>query len=53
MSRYFETREINVFYDKVQALAEVSVAMDEGEIVSVVGANGAAQDDDAARGGRT
>ena len=41
MSRYFETREINVFYDKVQALAEVSVAMDEGEIVSVVGANGA------------
>ena len=41
MNRYFETRQINVFYDKVQALAEVSVAMDEGEIVSVVGANGA------------
>ena len=41
MSRYFETREINVFYDMVQALTEVSVGMDEGEIVSVVGANGA------------
>ncbi len=41
MSRYFETRGINVFYERVQALAEVSVAMDEGEIVSVVGANGA------------
>ena len=41
MSRYFETRKINVFYEKVQALTEVSVAMDDGEIVAVVGANGA------------
>ena len=41
MSRYFETQEIDVFYDKVQALAGVSIAMDEGEVISVVGANGA------------
>ena len=39
MSRYFETREINVFYDKVQALAEVSVAMDEGETSGVLRSN--------------
>jgi len=36
-----EVNSINVFYAKVQALWDVSLKVDEGEMVAVVGANGA------------
>jgi branched-chain amino acid transport system ATP-binding protein len=32
---------VSTFYDKVQALREISLDVDDGEIVSVIGANGA------------
>ena len=38
---YFELRNVSVRYDKVQALRNVSLAMEEGEIVALIGANGA------------
>ena len=36
-----EVSNLNVFYGKSQALREVSLKVDEGEIVALVGANGA------------
>ena len=36
-----ELRGVNVLYGAVQALREVSVRVDEGEIVTLIGANGA------------
>ncbi|WP_306548227.1 ABC transporter ATP-binding protein [Desulfobulbus sp.] len=36
-----ELRGIDVFYDKIQALHEVSLAIQPGEIVALIGANGA------------
>jgi branched-chain amino acid transport system ATP-binding protein len=36
-----EVCNINTFYDKMQALWDVSLTIDEGEIVALVGANGA------------
>ena len=36
-----ELRGVNVFYGAVQALREVSLRVDEGEIVTLIGANGA------------
>ena len=38
---YFECRDISVHYDKVQALDGVSLALDQGEVVALIGANGA------------
>lgn len=40
MSHYFETREIRVCYDQVVAVHNVSIHMDEGETISLIGANG-------------
>ena len=39
--RYFEARNLTVNYDKVSAVRDVSIAFDEGEIVTLIGANGA------------
>jgi branched-chain amino acid transport system ATP-binding protein len=36
-----DVRGVSVHYGRVQALAEVSIAVDRGEIVALVGANGA------------
>jgi branched-chain amino acid transport system ATP-binding protein len=36
-----EVENINVFYDKVQALFNVSLKVGENEIISIIGANGA------------
>jgi branched-chain amino acid transport system ATP-binding protein len=38
---YFELRSISVHYDKVQALKDVSIYLEQGEIVALIGANGA------------
>ena len=42
-----ELEDVHVHYGKVEALKGVSVTVDEGEIVTLIGANGAGQDDDA------
>ncbi|MFB6172359.1 MAG: ABC transporter ATP-binding protein [Haloarculaceae archaeon] len=39
--RLFEVHDLDVHYDRVQALDGVSIAVDSGEIVSVIGPNGA------------
>ncbi|MDP9251299.1 MAG: ATP-binding cassette domain-containing protein, partial [Chloroflexota bacterium] len=36
-----EVHEISAFYGNIQALREVSLSVDEGEIVTLIGANGA------------
>ena len=36
-----QVSDLNVFYGKLQALRDVSIRVDEGEIVALVGANGA------------
>ncbi len=41
MTAYFSIHRIDVHYDKVHALADVSLEVDAGDIVAVVGANGA------------
>jgi branched-chain amino acid transport system ATP-binding protein len=38
---FFEVRDLDVYYDRVQALDGVSISVDKGEIVSVIGPNGA------------
>ena len=38
---YFEFRNISIHYDKVQALKNVSIYLEQGEIVALIGANGA------------
>ena len=38
---YFETKAISVNYDHVRAVREVSIAMDQGETIALIGANGA------------
>jgi branched-chain amino acid transport system ATP-binding protein len=38
---YFQLRNISVYYDKVQALDSVSLALEKSEIVALIGANGA------------
>jgi branched-chain amino acid transport system ATP-binding protein len=38
---YFACRDLSVRYDKVQALSGVSLALEEGEVVALIGANGA------------
>ncbi|WP_108662487.1 ABC transporter ATP-binding protein [Acuticoccus kandeliae] len=39
--RYFEAQNLTVTYDKVSALRDVSIAFDQGQIISLIGANGA------------
>lgn len=41
MSKILEVNEINVFYDKIHAIKDISFHIKEGEIVSFIGANGA------------
>ena len=41
MSKILEVNEINVFYDKIHAIKDISFYIKEGEIVSFIGANGA------------
>lgn len=36
-----QVKEINVYYGAIQALRDVSLSVDEGEIVSIIGSNGA------------
>jgi len=38
---YFELKNISVHYDKVQALENVTMQLEQGEIVALIGANGA------------
>ena len=40
MTSYFETRNIEVRYDRVLAVRDVSLHMKEGETISLIGANG-------------
>lgn len=41
MSRLLEAHNINAQYGKVLAVSDVSLAMDQGQVVTVIGANGA------------
>jgi branched-chain amino acid transport system ATP-binding protein len=38
---YFELKNVSIHYDKVQALQDVSISLEQGEIVALIGANGA------------
>ena len=38
---YFELKNVSIHYDKVQALKNVSIYLEQGEIVALIGANGA------------
>ena len=38
---YFEAKEISVDYDRVRAVRGITIAMEEGETVALIGANGA------------
>ena len=38
---YFELKNIHVAYDRVRALSDVSISMEEGETIALIGANGA------------
>ena len=35
MSSYFEARNLDVYYDKVKALSDVSMVLGEGDIVAI------------------
>ena len=39
--KILETKNLNAFYGDFQALFEVSIDLFEGEIISIIGANGA------------
>jgi branched-chain amino acid transport system ATP-binding protein len=41
LSAYFEMREVSVRYDKVRALRQVSLQLEPGQIVALIGTNGA------------
>jgi branched-chain amino acid transport system ATP-binding protein len=41
VSAYLSVQDIDVYYDKVRALADVSLHLNQGEIVALIGANGA------------
>lgn len=40
-ARYFEARGLTVSYDKVVAVRDVSIGVDQGRVISLIGANGA------------
>ncbi|MDR3211502.1 MAG: ABC transporter ATP-binding protein [Planctomycetota bacterium] len=40
MTNYFETKRIEVRYDRVLAVSNVSIHMQEGETIALIGANG-------------
>ena len=42
-----EVEDIHVHYGKIEALKGISLEVDEGEIVTLIGANGGGQDHDA------
>jgi branched-chain amino acid transport system ATP-binding protein len=48
---YFELKNISVHYDKVQALENVTMQLEQGEIVALIGANGAGKTNDTATTG--
>ncbi len=41
MTTYFEARGLDVYYEKVKALSEVSMVLGEGDLIAVIGTNGA------------
>ena len=41
MTTYFEARGLDVYYEKVKALSDVSMVLGEGDIIAVIGTNGA------------
>ena len=41
MSAYFEMQDVSVRYDKVRALRHVSLRLEQGQIVCLIGTNGA------------
>ena len=41
MNRFFSMHDVSVRYDQVQAIDRVSIDLDAGEIVALIGANGA------------
>lgn len=41
MTAYFEVKNVDVFYERIQALSNVSMSLAEGDIVAVIGTNGA------------
>jgi len=41
MTKFLDVHEINAFYGDIQALRDVSLKVNEGEIVALIGANGA------------
>ena len=41
MTTYFDARNIVVYYDRVMALKGISLSLQKGEIVTLIGANGA------------
>jgi branched-chain amino acid transport system ATP-binding protein len=41
MTTYFEAKNIVVYYDRVMALKGISLSLQKGEIVTLIGANGA------------
>ncbi|MDH3663960.1 MAG: ABC transporter ATP-binding protein [Alphaproteobacteria bacterium] len=41
MTKYFEARSINVHHGQVAAVRDLSMSMDEGEIIALIGGNGA------------
>lgn len=41
MSKFLEFSNVETFYGSIQALRDVSLHVDEGEIVTIIGANGA------------
>ena len=38
---YLEARNVDIVYDRVRALREVSISLEKGEIITLIGANGA------------
>lgn len=38
---YFEMKEVSVYYNKIRALDNVSLSLEKGQIVTLIGANGA------------
>lgn len=48
-----EVNDINVYYGAIHAIKGISFSVDEGEVVTLIGANGAGKSHDAEHGRRT